>query len=101
MATMSPAPSVRNSDASNIKPSFFNHVSSKASAYHARVPYISKLPFPAIAIIITLIVVNLLVWAAVGVVLVCPYCYYNKNMLTFGTSTSIHLLYLQQFSPIL
>ena len=33
-------------------------------------PYISKLPFPAIAIIVALIVVNLVVWAAVGVVLV-------------------------------
>lgn len=69
MAT-SPAPSLHNSDASNTKPSFFVNVSSKASAYHARVPYLSKLPFPAIAIIVTLIVVNLLVWAAVGVVLV-------------------------------
>jgi len=69
MAT-SPAPSLRNSDASNAKPSIFHNVSNKASAYHARVPYLSKLPFPAIAIIVTLIVVNLVVWAAVGVVLV-------------------------------
>jgi hypothetical protein len=36
----------------------------------SRVPYLSKLPFPAIAIIVTLIVVNLLTWAAVGIVLV-------------------------------
>lgn len=67
---MSPAPSLRNSDDSDTKPSVFNNVSNKASAYHARVPYLSKLPFPAIAIIVTLIVVNLIVWAAVGVVLV-------------------------------
>jgi high-affinity nickel-transport protein len=50
--------------------SFFQKASDKASVYHSRIPYISKLPFPAIAIIVTLIVVNLLVWAAVGVVLV-------------------------------
>jgi high-affinity nickel-transport protein len=42
----------------------------KASHYHARTPYLHNLPFPAIAIIVTLIVVNLLVWAAVGIVLV-------------------------------
>lgn len=69
MAT-SPAPSVRNDDANNTKSTVFGNMSKKASEYHSRVPYISKLPFPAIAIIVTLIVVNLLVWAAVGVVLV-------------------------------
>ncbi|KAJ8108226.1 hypothetical protein OPT61_g8317 [Boeremia exigua] len=41
----------------------------KASEYHSRVPYIGRLPFPAIAIIVTLIIVNLIVWAAVGVIL--------------------------------
>ncbi|KAH7076117.1 high-affinity nickel-transport protein-domain-containing protein [Paraphoma chrysanthemicola] len=51
------------------KSSFFGQVSKKASHFHSRIPYIQKLPFPAIAIIVTLIVVNLLVWAAVGVVL--------------------------------
>lgn len=68
MAT-SPSPSRSHEDALS-KPSLFSSVSKKASEYHSRVPYISKLPFPAIAIIITLIVVNLIVWAAVGVVLV-------------------------------
>lgn len=38
--------------------------------YHSRIPYLRRLPFPAIAIILTLIMVNLLVWAAVGIVLV-------------------------------
>ncbi|KAH7125493.1 high-affinity nickel transport protein-like protein [Dendryphion nanum] len=42
---------------------------SKASTYHSRIPYLRKLPFPAIAIILTLILVNVLVWAAVGAVL--------------------------------
>ncbi|KAF2730675.1 NicO-domain-containing protein [Polyplosphaeria fusca] len=41
----------------------------KASAYHARVPYLRRLPFSALAIIATLIAVNLMVWVAVGVVL--------------------------------
>jgi len=52
------------------KPSFLRHATTKASEYHSRVPYLQKLPFPAIAIIVTLIIVNLLVWAAVGVALV-------------------------------
>ena len=60
----------RNSDAPNTNPSFFNTISNKASSYHARVPYLNKLPFAAIGIIITLIFINLIVWAAVGVVLV-------------------------------
>jgi high-affinity nickel-transport protein len=66
-------------DESSSKPSFFRNVSNKASKYHARVPYLQKLPFPAIAIIVTLIVVNLLVWAAVGIVLV-KLCL-NNNMM--------------------
>lgn len=67
--TNSPSP-FRNREEAAPKPSFFSNVSLKASEYHSRVPYISKLPFPAIAIIVTLVVVNLIVWAAVGVVLV-------------------------------
>jgi high-affinity nickel-transport protein len=68
MATSRPASIV--ADNADTKPSFFHNVSVKASHYHSRVPYIQKLPFPAIAIIVTLIIVNLLVWAAVGIVLV-------------------------------
>jgi len=51
--------------------SLFKNFSKRASLAHSRVPYLSKLPFAAVAIIITLIIVNILVWAAVGVVLVC------------------------------
>jgi high-affinity nickel-transport protein len=65
----SPPPSAVGSDAGN-KPSFFRNTSNKISAYHAQIPYVQKLPFAAVAIIITLIAVNLLVWAAVGIVLV-------------------------------
>jgi high-affinity nickel-transport protein len=53
------------------KPSLLQSFSSKASLAHARVPYLSKLPFAAVAIIATLIIINLLTWAAVGTVLVC------------------------------
>ncbi|RYO24155.1 hypothetical protein AA0111_g8690 [Alternaria arborescens] len=67
MATSRPS-SIAGSDA-EAKPSFFRNASNKASTYHAQIPYLRRLPFPVIAIIITLIVVNLLVWAAVGIVL--------------------------------
>jgi high-affinity nickel-transport protein len=68
MATTRPS-SVVGSDAES-KPSFFRNASNKVSIYHAQIPYLRRLPFPVIAIIITLIAVNLLVWAAVGIVLV-------------------------------
>ncbi|KAF1939081.1 NicO-domain-containing protein [Clathrospora elynae] len=67
MASSSPS-SIAASDPDN-KPSFFRNVSSKASTYHSRVPYLRRLPFPAIAIIVTLIVINLIVWVAVGTIL--------------------------------
>ncbi|KAF2653219.1 high affinity nickel transport protein nic1 [Lophiostoma macrostomum CBS 122681] len=60
------APDVEEGDG---KLSMFKNMHWKAARYHATVPYLNKLPFNAIAIIVTLIAVNLLVWAAVGVVL--------------------------------
>jgi high-affinity nickel-transport protein len=51
--------------------SIYKSWKNKASAYHSRVPYLNRLPFNAIAIIVTLVVVNILVWVAVGIVLVC------------------------------
>ncbi|PVI06425.1 high-affinity nickel transport protein-like protein [Periconia macrospinosa] len=41
----------------------------KASLYHARVSYLRKLPFSALAIIVTLVIVNILIWVAVAIVL--------------------------------
>jgi high-affinity nickel-transport protein len=67
-----PASIAANATDPNLKPAFLRIVSSKASHYHSRVPYLQKLPFPAIAIIVTLIIMNILVWAAVGTVLVSP-----------------------------
>lgn len=42
----------------------------KGQPHHERIPYLRNLPLPAIAIVALLVVVNMLVWAAVGVVLV-------------------------------
>jgi len=72
----SPRPASIIAEEPDTKPSFLRHVSAKASHYHSRVPYLQKLPFPVITIIVTLIVVNLIVWAAVGIVLVCAGCYH-------------------------
>lgn len=49
----------------DIKPNLLT----KASTYHSRIPYLRKLPFSAIAIILTLILINILIWAAVAIVL--------------------------------
>lgn len=70
----SPRPALITAEGQDTKPSFLQNVSAKASHYHSRVPYLQKLPFPVIAIIVTLIVINLVVWAAVGIVLVCLQC---------------------------
>ncbi|KAL1628198.1 Mitochondrial beta-keto-acyl synthase [Diplodia seriata] len=48
---------------------FGGNVSRKAEMYHGRVPYLRRLPFPALAIIILIAVVNAAVWVAVGIVL--------------------------------
>lgn len=41
----------------------------KAEFYHEKVPFFRRLPGPAIAIILLLVIVNLLVWTACGIVL--------------------------------
>ena len=45
-------------------------VGTKAVALHRRIPGLRKLPWPAVAIILTLAAVNAITWAAVGIVLV-------------------------------
>jgi high-affinity nickel-transport protein len=79
MATSRPM-SISGCDAQN-KPSFLRNASNKASTYHATIPYLRKLPFAAIAIIIALIAVNLLVWTAVGIVLVRHEAEFEKRRL--------------------
>lgn len=43
---------------------------SKAAVYHGRIPGIRRLPFSVVAIILLILSINIIVWAAVGVVLV-------------------------------
>jgi len=45
-------------------------INRRAVVYHRRVPGLRKLPLPAVAIILGLILVNVSVWVAVGIVLV-------------------------------
>lgn len=49
---------------------FKDKIHSIARIYHSKTPILSRLPFPAIAIIAAVALVNGLVWVAVGVVLV-------------------------------
>ena len=49
--------------------SFFNKLHTKAVFYHGKTPGIAKLPFPVVAIILLLVFINLLVWAAAGILL--------------------------------
>jgi hypothetical protein len=58
-------------NASARRPKWFKTVSAKASSTHSRLPGLKNLPFPAVAIIALLIFVNICVWVAVGIVLVC------------------------------
>lgn len=44
-------------------------ITKKAGQYHERIPWIRRLPGPAIAIILLLVVVQIVVWIAVGIVL--------------------------------
>ncbi|KAL1650892.1 hypothetical protein SLS58_001011 [Diplodia intermedia] len=62
-------PSAGDSVAPEDKITFLGNVSKKAEMYHGRVPYLRRLPFPALAIIILIAVVNAAVWVAVGIVL--------------------------------
>lgn len=61
---------VNSRPASSEGETLLSKASLKATHYHGKVPYLRKLPLRAIVAISSLIVVNLLVWVAVGVVLV-------------------------------
>lgn len=58
------------SDDANIKNAFYLRLRAKGRHYHAKVPVLNRLPFPSIAIISFLVMVNLAIWIAVGIVLV-------------------------------
>lgn len=48
-------------------------IKTKAKVYHSKAPGLSKLPFPAIAIIVGVALVNALIWVAIGIVVVRCY----------------------------
>lgn len=52
------------------RPSYVDRAWAKSKVQHDRIPVLRELPLPAIAIIALLIVVNLAVWTACGIVLV-------------------------------
>ncbi|PNS17455.1 High-affinity nickel transport protein nic1 [Sphaceloma murrayae] len=52
------------------KPTFVKRILAKGKPHHDRIPYLRRLPLPAVAIVLLLVIVNLAVWAAAGVVLV-------------------------------
>lgn len=76
MDTMSPSerepssstPASRESPLARFK-KFRRRVHARLSSYHARVPYLRRLPLRAILMIAFLILVNLLVWAICGLIL--------------------------------
>ena len=51
-------------------PRLFKAARDRVSFSHARTPFLRKLPLPALAIIVLLVLVNILVWGAAGIVLV-------------------------------
>ncbi|OJD34879.1 high-affinity nickel-transporter [Diplodia corticola] len=62
-------PSAGNRVVAEDKVTFLGNVSKKAEMYHGRVPYLRRLPFSALAIIIVIAMVNAAAWVAVGIVL--------------------------------
>ena len=64
-------------------PSYISYKSlrDRVTTSHARTPLLRRLPLPALAIISLLVVVNLVVWAAAGIVLVRSHLrLYTANM---------------------
>ena len=67
----SPAePLMLDSDDEGSKSAIYLRLKNRSKHYHAKIPVLKRLPFPSIAIISLLVVVNILVWIVVGIVLV-------------------------------
>ena len=47
-----------------------NKVNAQLALYHSNVPGIRRLPFPVIAVISALLLVNAIAWVAIGIILV-------------------------------
>jgi len=58
---------------------------SAAERYHGKIPYVRTLPASVVGIILAVAVVNAMVWAAVGVVLVCSLLIYVETKNDFDT----------------
>lgn len=56
-------------------------ISQKAGSVHDRVPFIRKLPKQCVGIILLLVVINIIVWIAAGVILVK---YFNTLFMSFS-----------------
>jgi high-affinity nickel-transport protein len=67
----SPAePLMLDSDDEGNKNAIYLRLKNRSQYYHAKIPVLKRLPFPSIAIIALLVVVNIVVWIIVGIVLV-------------------------------
>ncbi|KAI4844813.1 NicO-domain-containing protein [Aureobasidium sp. EXF-8845] len=51
------------------KNAIYLRLKTRSQYYHAKIPVLKRLPFPSIAIIALLVVVNIVVWIVVGIVL--------------------------------
>jgi high-affinity nickel-transport protein len=58
------------SDDEGSKNAIYLRLKNRSQHYHARIPVLKRLPFPSIAIIALLVLVNIVVWIVVGIVLV-------------------------------
>lgn len=72
-----------------------NDFTSKIARYHEKTPGIRSVPFPVVAVIFSVFVANVVVWAAVGIVLVSKSLlavtsFLIRDRLSTGTVTVIH-----------
>ena len=76
-------PLMLGSDDADSKNVLYLRLRAKGRHYHAKVPILNRLPFPSIAIISLLVVVNLSIWIAVGIVLVSfsMYIFWNSKLI--------------------
>ena len=76
-----PVETTTNIDYDNGQSKFYKwEIVRKAEKTHSRVPGLRKIPLPAIGIILLVALVNILVWVAVGVVMVRFHCHVPFRM---------------------
>ncbi|KAF2218885.1 high-affinity nickel-transport protein-domain-containing protein [Elsinoe ampelina] len=76
MATVSEPLMVGDEDIEG-KPTLIKRLLAKSKPHHERIPYLRRLPLPAIAIVALLVVVNLAVWVAAGIIL-----HFHKSLIS-------------------